>query len=149
MKRIFSNKLFSWAILIVVLVSAYFVNVEVQSYWGRQALAATRLQSLPLDESIKKAAAEDKMIIVDVSAIWCPTCRKLDKTVFADPQVRKVINEKFAFTRLEYESKEGTEFLKKHKTRGFPSLFLLRPDGNVVRRLRVVFEPDQFLAQLP
>ncbi len=149
MKGIFSNKLVSLAILIAIPVSVYFINVEVQSYWGRQALAATGLQSLSLEDSIAKAKSEDKMIIVDVSAIWCSTCRKLDKTVFADPHVRKVINEKFAFTRLEYESKEGTEFLKKHKTRGFPSLFLLDSDGNVVKRLRVVFEPSEFLSQLP
>ena len=149
MKGIFSNKLVSLTLLIAIPLSVYFLNVEVQSYWGRQALAETGLNSLSLDDAVTKATAEDKMIIVDVSAIWCPTCRKLDKTVFADEKVRKKINEKFVFSRLEYESEEGTAFLKKHKVRGFPSLFLLNGSGEVVKRLRVVFEPSQFLAQLP
>jgi thioredoxin 1 len=88
-------------------------------------------------------------VLVDVAAIWCGTCRKLDKEVFANEKVRKTINERFIFTRLEYESTEGEEFLKKHNASGFPTLWLLDGDGNVIKRLNVTFSPEEFLSQLP
>jgi thiol:disulfide interchange protein len=145
MKKLLSNP-FSW--IIAAAVGAYFVNVQVQSHWGRQALAATGLVSLPLDQALAKARAESKLVLVDVSAIWCPSCRFLDKTVFADVRVKKVIAEKYVFSRLEYESPEGRAFLKAHQLEGFPNLVLLDGNGTMVHRLEITFKPDEFLEQL-
>ena len=149
MKKLFSGKAFSVILFIAAVVGAYFINVEVQSYFGRQALEKTGLQSLALKDSLVKAAAENKLVLVDVSAIWCPTCRRLDSEVFSNQEVRKTINEKYVFSRLEYESAEGTEFLEKHDAAGFPNLWVLDRNGNVVKHLRVTFDPPEFIAQLP
>jgi thiol:disulfide interchange protein len=145
MKKLFSNPIV-W--MVAVAVGAYFVNVQVQTYWGRQALAATGLVSLPLDQALAKARAESKMVLVDVSAIWCPSCRRLDKTVFADARVKRLITEKYVFSRLEYESHEGRAFLKTHGLEGFPTLVLLDGSGTVVHRLELTFKPAEFLEQL-
>lgn len=149
MKKLFSGAIFSWVVFGVIALGAYFINVEVQSYLGRQALENTGLVSISLDEALSRANAENKPVLVDVSAIWCPTCRKLDNDVFADPDVRKYINENLVFTRLEYESDEGQAFLEKHHAGGFPTLWLLDGDGQVIKRLRVVFDPEEFVKQLP
>ena len=111
MKKIFFTRIVSLALLAGAILAVYFINVEVQSYFGRQALAKAGLTNLPLEPALTKAKAENKLLLVDVSAIWCPTCRKLDNTVFADAVVRQTIGEKFIFSRLEYESPEGEAFL--------------------------------------
>jgi thiol:disulfide interchange protein len=149
MKKIFTGKLFSILLFLAIPITVYFVNVEVQSYWGRQAVENTNLESLSLAESLAKAKTEKKLVIVEVAAIWCGTCRKLDNQVFANEKVRKAINERFIFSRLEFESIEGTEFLEKNNAVGFPTLWLLGEDGNVIKRLNVTFSPDEFLSQLP
>jgi thiol:disulfide interchange protein len=120
----------------------------VQSYFGQQALEKTGLQRFTLDEAMTKATAENKQILVDVSAIWCPNCRRLDNDVFANESVKKIINEKFVFARLEYESPEGTAFLEKHNTNGFPNLWLLDGKGNAIKQLRVTFNAEEFIKQL-
>jgi len=148
MKAFFTSKLFSILLLIAIPVSVYFINVEVQSYWGRQAFENTGLQSHSLTDSIKRAKAENKKILVDVSAIWCGTCRKLDNEVFAKEEVKKVINEKYVFTRLEYESPEGEAFMQEHDVRSFPTLWMLDADGETIKRLNVTFEPKEFIAQI-
>ncbi len=148
MKKIFSGTILSWVVFGAIALAAYFINVEVQSYLGRQALEKTGLVSLRLDEALSKAGAENKQVLVDVSAIWCPTCRKLDNDVFADAGVRQYINENLAFTRLEYESEEGQAFLEKYHASGFPTLWLLDQNGRVIKRLRVTFDPEAFLRQL-
>jgi thiol:disulfide interchange protein len=148
MKNFFSSRFGKIIIFTVLGLSAYFINVEVQSYFGRQALEKTGLQRFTLDEALTKATAENKQVLVDVSAIWCPNCRRLDNDVFANESVKKVINEKFVFARLEYESPEGTEFLEKHNTNGFPNLWLLDNKGNAIKQLRVTFNAEEFIKQL-
>ena len=149
MKKFFSKGIGSLLIVAALLVAGYFINVEVQSYFGRQALAKADLQNHTFADALAKAKAENKLVLVDVAAIWCPTCRRLDNDVFANPQVREKINEKYVFSRLEYESPEGTEFLAKHDASGFPNLWILDGNGNVVKKLKVTFEPTEFTAQLP
>jgi thiol:disulfide interchange protein len=34
-----------------------------------------------------------------MSAIWCPSCRKLDKQVFSDEQVKIQLNQDFVYAR--------------------------------------------------
>lgn len=149
MRNYFSKPIVS--ILIVGLggLAVYFAYVEIQSYFGRQALARAALENHTLDEALEKARAENKLVLVDVAAIWCQTCRRLDNDVFANAQVREKLNEKFVFSRLEYESMEGAEFLEKHEAAGFPNLWILDDNGRVVKKLLVTFEPSEFLTQLP
>lgn len=148
MKTTWFRRLLPLAVFAVVAVSAYFINVEVQSYLGRRALEKTRLASLPLEEALIKAKGEKKLVLVDVSAIWCPTCRQLDIEIFGREDVRRVIREKYVFTRLEYETDEGQRFLEKYRASGFPSLFLLDGEGRVIKRLSVTFDAGEFLRQL-
>jgi thiol:disulfide interchange protein len=148
MKQFFSSWIGKILLFAVVGLSAYFINVEVQSYFGRQALEKTGLQKFTLDEALTKATAENKQVLVDVSAIWCPNCRRLDNDIFANENVKKVINQKFVFARLEYESPEGTEFLEKHNTTGFPNLWLLDNKGGAIKQLQVTFNPEEFIKQL-
>lgn len=148
MKNIFSKPLLSLLFFAGMAISAYFINVEVQSYLGRETLKKTGLVSLPLNEAKIKAELENKQILVDVSAIWCSTCRRLDSEIFADEDVKRLIDEKYVFSRLEYETEEGQKFLEKHKAAGFPNLWILDGDGRVVKRLDVTFDKNEFLWQL-
>lgn len=148
MRNFSIKKIIPILVFAIVLIAAYFINVEVQSYYGRQALEKANLQNYTLENALKKAEAENKLVLVDVSAIWCPNCRRLDNEVFANPEVRKFVNEKYVFSRLEYESAEGTDFLEKHDATGFPNLWLLDGKGNVVKKLQITFNPTEFLKQL-
>lgn len=149
MRNFSLKKIISILVFAGIILAAYFINVEVQSYFGRQALEKAALQNFTLEEALKKASAENKLVLVDVSAIWCPNCRKLDNEVFANDEVRKAVNEKLVFSRLEYESAEGTDFLEKHNATGFPNLWLLDGKGNVVKKLQITYNPSEFLRQLP
>ena len=132
----------------LALLAAYFINVEVQTYLGKQVLAEAGLESFGLEEALAKAANNNKLVLVDVSAIWCPTCRALDKKVFSDPQVQATLAQKYVFSRLEYESQQGQDFQKKYQVSGFPTLLVLDSGGRLVKKLRVTFEPGEFIGQL-
>lgn len=140
----------SWALLRQVLVwsaiaaAVYFGNVRVQTWLGQRALAETGLAVHSLDEGLRRAATEDRLVLADVSAIWCSSCRSFDRKVLADPQVRDLIDERFVFVRLEYESDEGRAFSERHGISGFPRLVVLDATGRLVARLPTVYDPSVF-----
>lgn len=148
MKIFLSSRLFSVILLITIPASVYFLNIEIQSYLGRKALRETGLASTPFEAAVGKARSQQKLVLVDVSAIWCSTCRKLDREVLADKDVKAVIESDFVFSRLEYESEEGRAFLDSRDADGIPNLWVVDGEGRTVTRLNVTFDPKEFKAQL-
>ena len=142
------STLYRWAALAIVVTVGYFIMVEVQTRLGEKALAATGLISLPLEEALTRAASENKLVLAEMSAIWCPTCRALDKTIFIDPAVKTAIEEDYVFSRIEYESPEGKAFMDRYGVDRFPTLMLLHANGEIARHLPVTTDPAEFLQAL-
>ncbi|MGH9949227.1 MAG: thioredoxin family protein [Pyrinomonadaceae bacterium] len=148
LKLLFSGTIGKLLFFVAIALGVYFVNVEVQSYFGRQAVERTGLVSTSFNDALVRAKSEDKLVLVDVSAIWCSTCRTLDNEVFSKPEVRRAINDRYIFSRIEYESDEGQQFLERYSASGFPTLWLINGEGIIVKRLNVTFDPQNFIAQL-
>lgn len=143
-----SKKIKRLAIIVAICLAAYFGQVEVNTYLGKRALAETGLVPLSLPEAFAKAKQENKQVLADLSAIWCPACRKLDKKVLAQPEVKRAIADKYIFARVEYESEDGKAFQKRYNVQGFPHLVILDAAGEVVRHLPVTNDPASFVQAL-
>ena len=135
-------------IFILIALVVYFGNVELQSYLGRNALQETGLTLHELPEALRIAKEQNKLVLVDMSAIWCPTCRKLDKEIFADERVKMAMAEDYVFARVEYESEAGEAFMARYNVRGFPTLLVLRTNGEKIRQLPLTFEPIEFIENI-
>lgn len=142
------TRLIRWGIIVGVMLAAYFAHVEINTYLGKKVLKETGLTILSLEEAFAEARKENKQVLADLSAIWCPSCRKLDKNVLADADVKQAIADKYIYARIEYESDEGKAFQTRYKVKGFPNLLILDAQGNLVRKLALSFEPKPFLNQL-
>ena len=148
MRKILAGKVGTVLLCIVAALAGYFGNLQIQTYLGERAIENTGLELHSLEQAKVKAKAEDKKILVDVSAVWCSTCRKLDNEVFANAKVKEVIEKDYVVARLEYETPAGEAFLKKRGVEGVPNLWLLDKDGNDIKRLGLTFDPEEFAAQL-
>lgn len=148
MSQLRKKRIWIYGSFAIVLLAAYFVNTAVQTHLGRKALNATGLEHHELTEAMHLAKQQNKLVLADVSAIWCPTCRKLDQQVFSDQAVHAAIDKQFVFARIEYESEAGQAFKKKYGTKGFPSLLVLDSEGNLVKHLPITFDPQEFANML-
>ena len=65
---------------------------------------------ISFEEAIEKSKKEKKKIFIDVYTDWCGWCKVMDKNTFNDPQVAKVLNEKFYPVKFNAEQREDISF---------------------------------------
>ena len=136
------------ATIILISVLGFYANKTVQSYLGQQAIDNSGLALLTLDQALKVANNTNKLVLADMSAIWCPACRKLDQQVFSDKRVKIQLNQYFVYARIKYESAKGKRFMQKYHVTGFPTLLVLNAQGEKLIQLPINYKPLPFLATL-
>lgn len=132
----------------VIMTVGYFGHTAWQTTRGEAALKATALQFLPLEQALVLAQAVDKPVLVDFSAIWCPTCRALHADVFTDAAVKQAITTGFVLARVDYDEPEARAFMQRYAVQGFPTLLALSSDGRLLRRVPISFNPAALAATL-
>lgn len=93
----------------------------------------------------------DKLILLDVTATWCPPCKKMKRTTFKDKKLGKYVNTHFYPLRIEADpelSPEVEPFLKKLRFQGYPTLYVLKRDGRILDVLEGYYYADTLLREL-
>lgn len=52
------------------------------------------------DDVFEQAKKESKLVLVDVSAVWCGYCKKMDETTYQDPEIVQYIRQHFIPVRV-------------------------------------------------
>lgn len=61
-------------------------------------------------EAVEKSKTEQRKFIIDVYTDWCGWCKVMDKKTFNDPEVAKLLNDKFYPVKLDAEQTADIEF---------------------------------------
>lgn len=96
---------------------------------------------------VAKAKAENKPIFMDCYTSWCGPCKKLAATVFKDPKVAAVMNEKFINAKFDMEKGEGIDLKNQFEVSAFPTLLFISPEGEVQHKILGSMSSDKFLAE--
>ena len=92
-------------------------------------------QNRDLNSSKALAQEENKLLFVDLFATWCGPCLAMDKNVFSKKEVGDVFNSAFVNVRLDIDSPEGKDLVKKAMVSEYPTYLFLDVKENVVHRL--------------
>ncbi len=94
------------------------------------------------EDALKKAAAENKRVVVDVYTDWCGWCKKMDAEAYSNDEVKKLLEENFVVYKLNAEGKDKLTYNGKKYTEeelsyyfevfSFPTTIFLEPDGKVI-----------------
>jgi len=99
---------------------------EIQWYeWGKEAF--------------NRAQAEDKLILLDLTAVWCHACHVMDQTTYADPRVLALLQANFIAVRVDTDQRPDLE--ARYRTGGWPTTSLLLPSGEILFQANSV-EPE-------
>ena len=78
-------------------------------------------------EAFERARADDKPVLLAISAVWCHWCHVMDETTYSDPQVIAAINDGFVPVRVDNDRRPDVN--ARYNQGGWPTTAFLSPDG--------------------
>jgi thioredoxin-like negative regulator of GroEL len=101
-----------------------------------------------LDDARRTAAADHKVIVVDLFTDWCGWCKQMDQTTWGSAAVAAQ-SDKYVFLKLNAESDpDGIALQRRFAIESYPMILLLDSEGAEFDRLEGYLPAEQFLAKL-
>jgi len=91
-------------------------------------------EAVNLEAAMAQAAAEDKPLLLDFSATWCPPCALLAAEVLHAPDAQAALDG-FVVVVFDSDRKESWDAKSRYGVRGYPTVVVARPDGEALDRL--------------
>lgn len=92
------------------------------------------------DDAFRAAQAEDKPILLGISAVWCHWCHVMDETSYSDDQVIQLLNDRFITIRVDNDQRPDIN--ARYNAGGWPTTAFLTPGGEVMAAMTYV-PPEQ------
>ena len=81
-------------------------------------------------EAFRRAQIEDKLIVLDLTAVWCHACHVMDQTTYANPHLIRLLNNNFIPVRVDTDQRPDLE--ARYRAGGWPTTNLLLPTGEIL-----------------
>ncbi len=112
-----------------------------------------------LDEALKKAKAEKKVVLLDFTGSdWCGWCMKLKREVFDTPEFASYASRNVVMVEIDFpmhkpqsdDLKKQNEALQaKYEVKGYPALIILDSEGNQIGSMKYMpGGPQPFITRL-
>jgi thiol:disulfide interchange protein DsbD len=97
-----------------------------------------------LDRELSEASAAGQQVVLDFYADWCISCKVMERTVFADPEVRAQLGH-FRLLQADVTAydEQDRALLQHFGLAGPPSILFFDSNGAEITRLRKQGEPDR------
>jgi uncharacterized protein YyaL (SSP411 family) len=96
--------------------------------------------------SFEEAAADNKLILINVIATWCHWCHVMDEETFANPVVAALLAEHFVVIRVDSDARPDVS--ERYRAWGWPATAFLSPTAEPALNLRGYRNPEVFAALL-
>jgi thioredoxin-related protein len=128
-------------------------------------LIAAPLQAAPAtlrwrewDAGLKEARDKKLPVLVDVYTDWCGWCKRMDRDVYSQPEVREYLSRKFVIVKLDAEAGDPARYQDQDFTArslashfgitGYPTTIFLRASGDHLINAPGYIPADRFLSVL-
>ena len=95
--------------------------------------------------TFERAQAEDKPVLLSITAPWCYWCHVMDETTYSDPDVQSILARSFIAVRVDNDHRPDIN--SRYNVGGWPTTAFLTPHGGLIGGATYL-PPDQFLAML-
>ncbi len=130
--------------LVIGLIITIFIGIF--AYFSLQQIQPADIENAPewttLEQATERAAAEDRLIMIDIYENGCQFCKAMERDVFPAPAVRAVLDRDYVPVRvnghaesiLTYKGEQmaAKEFAQEMGVTAYPFTVLMDADGNVI-----------------
>ncbi len=103
---------------------------------------------IKVEEAIRRARAEGKLIFMDFYADWCTPCKWMDKTTFVDEHVKTTLDKDFISIKINIDGVEGFQMKNKYEINFLPTMLILNSNGKLIDRLEQTVTPEELVSIL-
>lgn len=82
------------------------------------------------DDAFAEARETDRIILLDISAVWCHWCHVMDDTSYSDPETAELINGSLVPVRVDTDRMPDVN--ERYNMGGWPTTAFLVPSGEVL-----------------
>lgn len=97
------------------------------------------------NDAFDRAQAENKPVLLSISAVWCYWCHVMDETTYSDPDVAKFLNDNYVAVRV--DSDQRPDINSRYNVGGWPTTAFLTGHGGIIGGATYL-PPDQFMAMM-
>jgi len=121
-----------------------YVPKTVSSEIGATDQPASGEAPEPVRSALAKAQADGKLLFLDFQAKWCGACKIMERTTFADENVKETFKN-YVFLKVDADS--DAVATKHYRVAGLPTLVVMNGSGDeVYRHVGPITAPDLNLA---
>src|SRR5438105_2809696 len=78
-------------------------------------------------EIFARAKKENKFVLLDVEAVWCHWCHVMDEQTYSDPEVARLLNDKYIAVRVDQDSRP--DLSSRYEDYGWPATVVFDAKG--------------------
>ena len=107
-----------------------------------------KFENITFNQALAKAKKENKMVFMNVYAVWCGPCKLLQKTTFKTDKVADSFNKSFININVDAEKGEGIELARRYEVTAHPLMLVISPSGKVEKRILGYVKEDQLIKEV-
>lgn len=92
------------------------------------------------EEIFEQAKRENKLVILDLEAVWCHWCHVMDEKTYHDPTVVKLIQQKYIAVRVDQDANPDISI--RYEDYGWPATVIFKADGSELVKRRGYIAPE-------
>src|SRR5450432_2145217 len=96
--------------LAVGVILTFYAQAQVTASTKNLTKVESAVHWMTFEQAVQKNKTEKRRIFIDVFTDWCGWCKVMDKETFNEPQVAKLLNEKFYAVKFNAEQTEDVVF---------------------------------------
>jgi len=93
-----------------------------------------------------KAKKENKIIVLDIEAVWCHWCHVMDKKTYANKEVQALLDKHFLFVKVDHDARP--DLAQKYRDYGWPATIFLNSKGKELVKRAGYIAPEKMIALL-
>jgi thiol-disulfide isomerase/thioredoxin len=105
-------------------------------------------RSASLDEALRLAGEEQKLVFADCFTTWCAPCAYMTNNVLSREEAGEFFNKHFVSVMFDMEQEEGEKLNRRYAVTSYPTYLILAPGGEEQYRVVGRHEIRQFIERV-
>ncbi|HZM51051.1 MAG TPA: DUF255 domain-containing protein, partial [Vicinamibacteria bacterium] len=93
------------------------------------------------DAAFERARADDRLVLLDLGAVWCHWCHVMEETTYKDPEVVSLIQTRFVPVRVDQDARP--DLSNRYEDYGWPATVVFDSKGRELVKFQGYIEPER------